>query len=100
MTTMTTNRIGVDIDNTQDDPRVRAPLVVGGKDLMGVTDAVVNVAQRPTTLGGKIGFAGALMLLGLLGVCLTYLLTTGVGVWGNNQPVAWAFDIVNFVFWV
>ena len=25
---------------------------------------------------------------------------TGMGVWGNNQPVAWAWDITNFVFWI
>lgn len=24
----------------------------------------------------------------------------GIGLWGNNNPVGWAFDIVNFVFWV
>jgi hypothetical protein len=24
----------------------------------------------------------------------------GVGVWGLNNPVGWAFDITNFVFWV
>ena len=24
----------------------------------------------------------------------------GIGLWGNNQPVGWAFPIVNFVFWV
>ena len=29
-----------------------------------------------------------------------YLVTTGVGVWGNNQPVGWGWAIVNFVFWV
>ena len=27
-------------------------------------------------------------------------MATGVGVWGNNQPVAWGFPIINFVFWV
>jgi molybdopterin-containing oxidoreductase family membrane subunit len=26
--------------------------------------------------------------------------TTGVGVWGNNQPVGWGWDITNFVFWI
>ena len=36
------------------------------------------------------------MLFGLVG----YLIFTGVGVWGNNAPVFWAWDIVNFVFWV
>jgi molybdopterin-containing oxidoreductase family membrane subunit len=29
-----------------------------------------------------------------------YTIATGIGVWGNNIPVAWAFDIINFVFWV
>ena len=36
------------------------------------------------------------MLFALIG----YLVTTGVGVWGNNAPVFWAWEIVNFVFWV
>ncbi len=31
---------------------------------------------------------------------LAYLISTGVGVWGLNNPVAWGFDITNFVFWV
>jgi Ni/Fe-hydrogenase subunit HybB-like protein len=31
---------------------------------------------------------------------IVYLVTTGVGIWGNNQPVAWGWPIVNFVFWV
>jgi len=26
--------------------------------------------------------------------------STGVGVWGLNQPVAWGWDITNFVFWI
>ena len=37
----------------------------------------------------------------LLGAGLTaHTLATGIGVWGNNSPVFWAFDIINFVFWV
>jgi molybdopterin-containing oxidoreductase family membrane subunit len=34
------------------------------------------------------------------GFCIFYLLFTGVGVWGNNIPVGWAWDITNFVFWI
>ncbi|MDD4788633.1 MAG: polysulfide reductase NrfD, partial [Pirellulales bacterium] len=33
-------------------------------------------------------------------LAIGYLFLRGVGVWGNNIPVAWAWDIVNFVFWV
>ena len=28
------------------------------------------------------------------------LLMTGIGIWGNNVPVGWAFDIINFVWWI
>src|SRR5438105_784320 len=89
-----------DADNTVDDPRVRTPLVVGGKDFNGVTEAVAGVVERPTPMAWYVCFAMSLSLLGLLGVCVTYLMLTGVGVWGNNQPVGWGFGIVNFVFWV
>ena len=89
-----------EVDNTVDDPRRRAPLVLEYHDFGDVTDAVCNVTERQTPRGWYIAFGISLALLGLLGVCLGYLFTTGVGVWGNNQPVAWAFDIVNFVFWV
>ena len=36
----------------------------------------------------------------MLGFCVLYLIFTGVGVWGLNTPIAWAYDITNFVFWV
>jgi Ni/Fe-hydrogenase subunit HybB-like protein len=37
----------------------------------------------------------------LAGVCaFGYQLHTGIGVWGINSPVFWAFDITNFVFWI
>src|SRR5205814_2131226 len=29
-----------------------------------------------------------------------YQLKYGIGVWGINRPVMWAFDITNFVFWI
>jgi molybdopterin-containing oxidoreductase family membrane subunit len=89
-----------EIDNTTDDPRGRPPLILGGKTFTTVTEAVTNVAQRPTTFAWKVAFLISLSFLGLLVICIGYLVTTGVGVWGNNQPVSWAFDIVNFVFWV
>lgn len=39
---------------------------------------------------------GTLGLFALMG----YSMVTGVGTWGNNVPVAWAFPIVNFVWWI
>jgi len=36
----------------------------------------------------------------VLFVSVGWLLYQGIGVWGNNQPVGWAFDIINFVWWI
>jgi molybdopterin-containing oxidoreductase family membrane subunit len=38
----------------------------------------------------------ALLLFGGVGLTILY----GVGLWGNNQPVGWAFGIINFVWWI
>jgi len=43
-----------------------------------------------------VAFAGVMMLL----VSLTHLVFTGIGIWGNNQPVGWGFPIINFVWWI
>lgn len=45
-----------------------------------------------------LGVSATVMMLGLFSI--GYTLYYGIGVWGNNQPVGWAFDIVNFVFWI
>lgn len=40
-------------------------------------------------------------LLALMGVVLMGLtIATGIGQWGLNRTVGWAFDITNFVFWI
>jgi len=87
------------MDNTTDDPRVVAPLILN-QSFTSVTDAAARLAFRAP---GLWFYPLMLVSLGLLSIYLlsiAYLLTTGVGVWGNNQPAAWGFPIINFVFWV
>ncbi|MEM9295062.1 MAG: NrfD/PsrC family molybdoenzyme membrane anchor subunit [Planctomycetota bacterium] len=89
-----------EIDNTGDDPRARAELITGDHDLTSVTDAVGRVAeQKPSWLWWAcfaLASAGAAAFFAQI----AYLFLTGTGIWGNNQPVAWGFPIINFVFWV
>jgi molybdopterin-containing oxidoreductase family membrane subunit len=40
------------------------------------------------------------MLANMMMGTVIYLVFTGIGIWGNNQPVGWAFDIINFVWWI
>lgn len=90
----------IEHDNTAEDPRHRAALVTGGLGMRDITDQVASVALSKPPLGWYIAMAFSLALLGLFGLMLGYLVTTGVGVWGNNQPAGWGFGIVNFVFWI
>jgi Ni/Fe-hydrogenase subunit HybB-like protein len=73
----------------------------GDDEFAKVTDAVCRVVEAPRPpIGWYVAFAIALSMLGCLGLSLGYLLWSGVGIWGNMHPVAWAWPIVNFVFWV
>jgi Ni/Fe-hydrogenase subunit HybB-like protein len=97
MATATVN----EFDNTLIDPAVRPPLLSGENTLGSITDQVSSLAERPTPprawyIAFAISSSLTVMLFGLIG----YLIVTGVGVWGNNAPVAWGWPIVNFVFWV
>src|SRR3989304_7060253 len=89
------------VDNTLNDPSQRAPLVTGPADYASITQDVCRIAEqyRPPR-SWYIAFAISVSVLGVLGLAIVYLITTGIGVWGNNNPAFWGFDIVNFVFWV
>jgi Ni/Fe-hydrogenase subunit HybB-like protein len=81
----------------------REALIRGPHSFHDVTEMVCRVVETPikktpvplalAILAGTLGF---LFFVGY--VC--YLFWKGPGIWGNNNPVGWAWDIVNFVFWV
>src|SRR5205085_9193035 len=50
--------------------------------------------------GWMMGVAITAFLVLVLITAIAYLLAKGVGILGNNIPVAWAFDIINFVWWI
>lgn len=85
---------------SKDQTYSKPPLITGNQTFASVTETVSSLAERKTTplwlaVTGA-AFCVVLMLLGSIG----WLLWEGVGVWGLMIPVAWGFDIVNFVFWV
>lgn len=73
----------------------------GDNDLAKITDTVVRVVETPRPpKAWYVAFACALILLAMFLGNIGYLFWMGTGIWGNNNPVAWAWPIVNFVFWV
>jgi len=82
-------------------PSRYAAVIEPGHTFTTVTDKIsAIVLTRRTSLGWFAGFGVAFMILSLLLVTVCYLLLTGIGIWGNNVPVGWAFDIINFVWWI
>ena len=79
----------------------RPPVLEPGHTYSTVTDqisAIVLSERQPRSWW--IGFSISLVLLMVFLFATSHLLATGIGIWGNNIPVAWAFDIINFVWWI
>jgi molybdopterin-containing oxidoreductase family membrane subunit len=78
----------------------REALVKNGRSLGWITDKVSQIVEgrTPVWWWWATLFSGALAFLTPL--MLGYLVSTGIGVWGLNHPVGWAWDITNFVFWI
>jgi len=77
------------------------PVIAPGHTFNSVTDTISAVVlTRRTSIGWFFGFFIAFSLLMLLNVTIGKLLLEGIGIWGNNIPVGWAFDIINFVWWI
>jgi Ni/Fe-hydrogenase subunit HybB-like protein len=78
----------------------RKPWVEGNHTFGTVTDKISGIVERPMPAWWwpMFLFSGMLTLGGVFAA--TYLISTGVGVWGENNAVNWAFDITNFVFWI
>ena len=85
------------------DPHVSPVLVEGNPSLHEVTTDVAQIVEGinrkvPKEWYMALALTGGLTMI--LFAMLGYLVFTGIGVWGNNQPVGWAWDITNFVFWI
>jgi Ni/Fe-hydrogenase subunit HybB-like protein len=76
------------------------PLIAGHKTAADVTRDVVGALDaRPSALWWG-GLALSISALVLGAVAVTYQMMTGIGTWGLNRTIGWAFDITNFVFWI
>src|SRR5262245_21350594 len=77
------------------------PILIGRPTDADLTDELLSPVWTPRSRRGW----GVAFLLAALGTCLLIGLicatvVTGIGLWGNNIPVGWAFGIINFVFWI
>ncbi len=79
---------------------VRPPLVTGGKNYHDVTNDVCKPVESVPSKSWVVALGIALITLGFGVYCVGRLLWDGIGMWGLNKTIGWAWDITNFVWWV
>jgi Ni/Fe-hydrogenase subunit HybB-like protein len=82
------------------DPLDPRPLIEGVHTDRTINDSLLEHVWRGAGRGWWACFGVALSMLGLLVIAISWTLYKGIGSWGNNIPVGWAFGIINFVWWI
>jgi molybdopterin-containing oxidoreductase family membrane subunit len=81
-------------------PLARVPLVLNRRNFSWITERIAGAVEGVAPRWWWVTFAITSMVAMFGLFCLGYQISTGVGVWGLNHPVGWAWDITNFVFWI
>lgn len=80
---------------------IREPLVTGENITYAkVTDDILVSVENKPNKAWWIGFIVAALGALLWVVSVSYTFWTGIGAWGLNKTVGWAWDITTFVWWV
>ena len=84
----------------QQESVLREPLILGDKTYHQITEDVCAPVEGKANKYWYIVFTLS-VIVALWGVgCILYTIGRGIGTWGLNTTVDWAWDITNFVWWV
>ena len=79
---------------------IREPLIIGKKSLHDISEDIAKpIETYPNIWWWALFGTSVIAMLWGFG-CIFYTIGTGVGVWGLNNTIGWAWDITNFVWWV
>ncbi|WP_110473428.1 NrfD/PsrC family molybdoenzyme membrane anchor subunit [Candidatus Karelsulcia muelleri] len=76
------------------------PLILGRNNYTEISNSIIKPIKTKASKLWWISFICSLMAFIWGGICILYTIHTGIGVWGLNKTINWAWDITNFVWWV
>ena len=79
---------------------IREPLILGNKSYHDITKDIAFPVEGKANKYWWILFSLSLVLFLWGIVSMAYTIGTGIGAWGLNKTVNWAWDITNFVWWI
>ena len=80
--------------------KLRSPLITKFRSYKDITQDILGKVEGKPSFSWYVCFAIAVSAL-IMGIsAVTYQILVGIGTWGLNKTVGWAWDITNFVFWV
>ncbi|NIK72670.1 molybdopterin-containing oxidoreductase family membrane subunit [Thermonema lapsum] len=79
---------------------IREPLVTGHKTMHDITEDICRRVEEKPSKAWLAAFGVSLMMLIVGGYAAASTWWYGIGMWGLNKTVGWAWDITNFVWWV
>lgn len=79
---------------------LRIPLVPEERTYKQISEDILDTLERKPSKAWLISFAIAATIMTIGFIVIGYQLATGIGTWGLNKTIGWAWDITNFVWWV
>jgi molybdopterin-containing oxidoreductase family membrane subunit len=79
---------------------VAEDVLLGRPTDAALSEQLLSPVWTPRTARWWAGLAAAAFFFAVMVIAMTATVMTGIGLWGNNIPVGWAFGIINFVWWI
>jgi Ni/Fe-hydrogenase subunit HybB-like protein len=76
------------------------PLITGEHDDGTLNKSLLDFVWAKPSKGWWALFLVGMAGTGLLTMAISVTIGKGIGMWGNNIPIGWAYGIVNFVWWI
>jgi molybdopterin-containing oxidoreductase family membrane subunit len=85
----------------QKEASIREPLILGEEiSYHKITEDIARPIEGRANRYWYLVFTISVLMFTWGLCCLAYTIGVGIGVWGSNNGVDWAWDITNFVWWI